>query len=436
MQSLPADTLSGSVLDERNDTIDFSTGEPVHTHGGTPIDLSSGQATCPTVYKYAYLMDQASPMFGRQTTTNPFAWKIRSDVAQLDASATAYRVRDRDGAVLLDWTSSAPDGDGVYSVELHRNGNHPIPKLGTEASELHLEMRFRTTGGAESIVSTCWNNVPMAAPLVVQAAQSGALFGMSLPANSALSPLINDASLTDNVGIEVAGFAITQQTAEATPVTIALPNLSGHVTGETLSIYLQYFGGLDGAICPTATTGACANNYKDNTTRYPVSAAPLGGTWILRVVDAGGADVCHALGSAALSTGLACTIPARTNGVAPVDYRVVLSLAGESNLAPPVVFTTFGEWTLGAVSFTGSFDSSTSYGGCFKVLGTVGPFPTYKCVSDAAYYLAHVLNTARIDFDPMTFALTAGVTALKPAYLDPTTLALPAKTWDGGTEGL
>ena len=114
-------------------------------------------------------MDETSPAFGRQTTTNPFAWKIRSDVAQLDASATAYRVRDRDGAVLLDWTSSAPDGDGVYSVELHRNGDHPIPKLGTEASELHLEMRFRSTGGNESIVSTCWNNVPMAAPLAVAA---------------------------------------------------------------------------------------------------------------------------------------------------------------------------------------------------------------------------------------------------------------------------
>src|SRR3954467_15102094 len=63
--------LYGSVLDERGDTIDFSSGEPVHTHAGPAIDLAKD---CPAVWKYAYLESTQSPMFGRETTPNPLAW--------------------------------------------------------------------------------------------------------------------------------------------------------------------------------------------------------------------------------------------------------------------------------------------------------------------------------------------------------------------------
>src|SRR5262249_32377529 len=79
----PPAQLYGHIHDERGDAIDYSTGEPVHRHDGASIDLSAG---CPAVYKYAYLMDQSDPLFGRQATKNPLAWHVMTDVASLDAS--------------------------------------------------------------------------------------------------------------------------------------------------------------------------------------------------------------------------------------------------------------------------------------------------------------------------------------------------------------
>src|SRR5439155_8940942 len=45
----PAVTSDSRIYDERHDTIDFASGEAVHSHGGSAIDL--GTSGCPDVYK-------------------------------------------------------------------------------------------------------------------------------------------------------------------------------------------------------------------------------------------------------------------------------------------------------------------------------------------------------------------------------------------------
>jgi hypothetical protein len=84
--------LSGSILDERNDAIDFSSGSPIHTHRGAPIEL--GQA-CPAVYKYAYLESRTAPTFGAESSPNPLAWHrcIASDSATVGSRSIGRRSR-------------------------------------------------------------------------------------------------------------------------------------------------------------------------------------------------------------------------------------------------------------------------------------------------------------------------------------------------------
>ena len=167
----PPNTLYGHVRDERGDTIDFSTNEPVHTHAGASIDLSTG---CPAVYKYAYLMDDQSPVFGRQTTTNALAWHVMTDVGSLDAGATAYRVRADNGAVLLDWTSTSPDATGLYTVELHRNGAHGIAALGTQRGKMYVDIRSAPRG-LETATRRLGHH-RLAAPLQIEQLQTSGLF--------------------------------------------------------------------------------------------------------------------------------------------------------------------------------------------------------------------------------------------------------------------
>ena len=237
----PYNQLFGSVHDERGDTIDFSTGEPVHTHAGPVIDLST---TCPAVYKYAYLMDESDPMFGRQVQTNPLAWHVTPTLSPLDDSASAYRVRASDDSVLLDWTALAADDQGVYTVELHRNGTHPIAALGTTTGQMTVDVRFRDTAGNEMVASACWEHHPLAAPLEVASFAPSDLFQMSLPAHSAISTLMES-------GVAVVSAPVIQQVGE--PVTIAL---TGSPTGNyTRTIVNDY---LPGAI--TRTSIACSTS--------------------------------------------------------------------------------------------------------------------------------------------------------------------------------
>ncbi len=74
-----------------------------------------------------------------------------SQVGSIDDSATAYRVRLDDGTVALDWTPTLPDGDGLYTVRLYRNGNPSLPLLGDHTGKMWVDVRFKDLQGDETV---------------------------------------------------------------------------------------------------------------------------------------------------------------------------------------------------------------------------------------------------------------------------------------------
>ncbi|HEX7703254.1 MAG TPA: hypothetical protein VF403_21090, partial [Kofleriaceae bacterium] len=326
--SHPPGTIYGHIKDERGDTIDFSSGWPVHTHAGPSVDVSSG---CPAVYKYAYLTSKLAPTFGREVTPNPLAFRVQTDAASTDSTVSAYRVRTDDGHTLLDWTPMSPDGDGVYTMALHRDDNEQMQLLGVGVQKMYIDARFRDTSGSETISTSCWDNHPLAAPLQVEQVVDGALFGMTLPASSPISTMLNMADVTDGMtGADVATLPIVQTTAEQSSITIATPKPTGTGAETAATLYLlQSVSSVSLSCGPVVFDDGCAEL---PLTRTPLgSSGPVDGTWILRVVDdATNAVVCSTTGG---DLSLNCTIPGRASGEPPHGYHAVLSLAA-SNLAP------------------------------------------------------------------------------------------------------
>jgi hypothetical protein len=421
--------FSGSVLDERNDVIDFSTQAPVHTHGGAPIDL--GGAGCPAIYKYAYLEGAHAPQFGSETTPNPLAWHIKSDVAALDPIGTAYRVRDEAGHLLVDWTAMNPDGDGSYTIDLRRD---TVPKIGTQASRMYVDARFRDTAGMESIKTACWDNHPLAAPLQIAAPTSGDLFGMSFASHSYISRVMNAGSFDDAnpYGPIVAEFLITQPTSEPTELYLTAAAPTGTGTKDVVDEFVAvasfantYDCGLVGCAvvaAPVVTTGS----------------SPIDGVWRLSVVDISTyAVVCSS--SSADRFNVACSIPARTGD--PHLYAATLQLSGERSIAPTAINlseTTFQDQLIGGKWVSGTADNFYTVGcSAYHRNATVGP-PTYTCTQSTDYKHVSAANSARIDFDAIQFTAKAAAgdatTAQTLPYLPP--LVLPAQTWDAGSAGM
>lgn len=417
--------LVGSVVDERADAIDFSSGEPVHTHVGSTVDLSSG---CPAVYKYFYLTD-AQARYGTQTAANPLAWKVWNDSPSPSINS-AFRVRTAAGTVLQDWTAMTVDSEAVYHIAIHRDATAAMAALGSYVGQIFVDARFRDSGGNETINSACWENHPLAAPLKVDPVAEGALFGMTLAANSHISPLINLGSVVDNAfGGEIASMPITQFTAEPTTITLGAQP-TGVGTSRSVAVYLPGTNQTVTLGCPSATTGNCAGSPAPPV--YANKTGALVGLWQLRIVDDANNILCRTV-----ATSLTCTIPGRGSNQPPTAYRAVLSLANERTLQPPIVGsiteTTFSETNVGAYQFTGSHVGVYSLACLRTAVGSIGAAP-WTCISQGNVYLSQVLAAAKIDFDAIPISVTtgSGLAALSPAYVDAATLTLAARTWNGG----
>jgi len=434
----PVNALSGSVFDERNDTIDFSTGEPVHTHGGAAIDLSSNQSSCPDVYKYAYLMDEGGAKFGKETAPNGFAWTAKTDIASLDPNATAYRVRDKAGSILLDWTSIHPDASGIFKINLYRNGEHPIAQLGNTVDELHLELRLRTTTGNDTVLSSCWNNHPMAAPLEILPMEKNALFQASLPGNTQFISLG-----TAGAGMPVMDLPIVQQTVE--PVTIALQPLAPTGTVNTTAVDTQVVMAVQafqaGVPCSMPTDSIGCTTHPAYTTTYPTLTTPVQGAWSVSIIDdVAGAQICA--GTALQVT--TCTIPARQANEAPHSYHAVFSLSAQTLVANPANDPgPFGDFTVGTTSYSGIQPQLANLTYCSRIIAHTNPMTgiTYtNCFEHTSYARIVALDRATIAFDAATLGLTTSLgnatTAVTPTYVAPSALTLPASSWDGGDKGL
>jgi hypothetical protein len=162
---------STTVKDERGDTIGFIGVTPNHTHSGPAVAL--GDAGCPDVYKYAYLLDENMPLFGGETgARNPLAWsfQLADDGVGLDPARTQYRVR-AGGATVLDWTDApstdAGGGSRRSDLTLYRNGAVSIPALGTYEGPIEIDFRGQDRFAHEVSGTRCWTHHPLAAPVFV-----------------------------------------------------------------------------------------------------------------------------------------------------------------------------------------------------------------------------------------------------------------------------
>ena len=126
------DTPSWTVRDERSDVVTFSDAvvdplfggpsfDPRHMHasGGTVLGPATAcDASAPTVYKYAYLLDQAAPFATEAGGPapgggNPLTWQasITDDGVGVDYSTVGYRIRDVGADTFpLDWTPLSGTG--------------------------------------------------------------------------------------------------------------------------------------------------------------------------------------------------------------------------------------------------------------------------------------------------------------------------------------
>lgn len=427
--SHPPGTIYGHIKDERGDTIDFSTGEPVHSHAGPSVDLSTG---CPAVYKYAYLTSKQAPSFGSEVTLNPLAFHVQTDPASSDPTASEYRVRTDDGHTLLDWTPMAPDADSVYTMTMHRDDSAPMQALGTSVQKMYVDARFRDTSGTQTTVTGCWENHPLAAPLQVGQLTNGALFGMTFAASSPISAVL-ESNLAGNWGGIVATLPFVQTTAEATAITVALPKPTGTETVAALTVDIPTSVTTVSLECGPVTFDPGCNHYRATRTALD-SSGPLIGVWDLHVIDdASGTWICSNNG---VDDGAVvrepCTIPARTDGP-PRGYHVVLSLSS-SNLAP-IAHAFYDEYTVAAKHFTGTAPTDDS--GCSQFRTRLINNVAYtSCVQTTTASLTTALQTAHIDFDAITFGMTSNVGEPVMPTVAPAALALPAQSWDAGNAGL
>ncbi|MEO6774240.1 MAG: hypothetical protein ABI467_14670 [Kofleriaceae bacterium] len=427
--------LLGSMYDERNDVIDFGSGQPVHTHGGTPIDLSTG---CPAVYKYAYLMDQHAPQFGHEDVANPIAWKIRSDSATLDTSATAYRVRDPNNTTVLDWTSLTADGDGVYHVALYRD---MIATLGTATGQFHVDVRFRNGGSNDVIESACIDNHPLAAPFAVDPVQRGALFSYTFASHSKISQLLN------YTGPSVYDLPITQYTAEPVALTVHVPQSMYTATRLTADTYIKTSDATAPIVCPDYFHGACAQQAVPapvyaNVLSPDVATAPS--QWAAVVVDEA---TNHALCEETIggSDVIACMVPGRAANEPPHAYHVAIVLFEAAELAPPYLgqISGYADYLAGTKYFTSVAPVANAVVTCSNV-AQIGVYtdPDYhfECHDTASYEHVSALKEAKLDFPAYAFGVTTApnptATFSPPPSMPASYLQIGALSWDSGDNGL
>lgn len=408
--------------DERNDAIDFSTGEPVHTHQGAGVTITGGGA-CPAAYRYAYLMDRA-PAFGRQVTQNAMQIEIAVPTIALDESASAYRLTAA-GSVLIPWTPiGAVPASGRVHIALHRDD---APKLGTYEGALHLDIRVRDTAGAEQLVTACWAHHPLAAPVFVEPPQA-ALGASSLTARQLSTPSSHAIDVivpTSSALPAVYSARITQQTAEVVTVSFAPAAPSGTFSSTLAHVHL--------ATGTQPIPGNC-EDFPETCDRSPLpaptttaaSGALTTGAWSWTIVDevSGEKLPCAAFG---------CELPGRAPGAAPHPYRVTIAGSEFANLWPqPGTLSALRELTIAAGTVAGVWMTSNTVARCTR-LRTINGISA--CATLTQYTELVALDRATLAIPATMVQVLTGNTSIAGApvpYLAHGVVTAPPVNWNGG----
>jgi hypothetical protein len=447
---LSLEIVPTTIKDETGDQIDFSTGAPVHTHAGT--DTTLGGTDCPAVSKYSYLLDPQAPLFGREVTPNPLAWKFTATGSLTGAD---YRVLSAGGtATELDWTPATRGGDGNYLVELHRSGPAAIPVLDSVAQPYTIEFRVHDDAGHEVIRSACWDHRPLAAPVsftgLTASNDPDGLKQFTLLANSPVSKLINAPG-----DVKVFTGRITHQTAE--PVTIKL-DISTPTVGFTKTVVTD--------LLPTSLAGSvsCGFSCKIKTgcvpepaedprcseaanPSEPQDATTTGtltqGLWVVTVQDgASPATQCTVSGATAT-----CGLPARIQG-APARELVVVARASQLDELKPAAGLV-GELTEQGLVYTGlAIKPGENQFRCTQMDDSTRPdsdIITHTCHRFTQFSKLRALDNVRLDISASALTVATAIpakdgfpgTALAaPAYLPTGIVAGTGFLWDSGNDDL
>lgn len=409
--------------DERLDTIDFTSGEPVHTHDGPTIRVGS-EGDCPEVARYAYLLDRA-PKFGRQTTPNAIDLEVAVPTIPLDATASAYRLTTGDGEELIPWTPLGAISDASRAhVGIYRD---EAPRLGAYAGELHAEVRVRTTGGVEQTASVCWTHRPLTAPLWVEPVQA-ALGPTSMLARSLAAPESSPIDVLMPVSSALPAMystRIIQQTAEPVTIGIAPAAPSGTFSSTLAHAYFRT------ATVPAPGTcedfpEACDMSPLPPTTFTSASGALASGTFHWSLVD----ETSGERMPCSLTT---CEIPARSIGAAPRTYRLTVDGTDFSNLwHQGGTFGAVREVTVDPGTVIGAFSLQDKVRRCTRLRIIQG---IESCIFVTEYSLLSALDGATLQIAPLAIQFTTANGTIPSApvpYLPNGALTTPAVTWDGG----
>ncbi len=409
-----------TVRDERGDKIDFTTGEPVHTHAGITIDL--GSPGCPSVYKYGYLMDEVVA-YGDEKTANPLAWNIQLADPALAAGAR-FRVRAATGQVPLDWSVlPSVDASGMATIELTRDGGeYGVPELGG-AGQFFLDVSVREPDGHETIASYCFDHHPLAPPVEVKPIAKGDLFDINLPANTPAAMLI------DGSKVGLVSQTLFQHVAADTTVTWSADVGTMGYSAWTFDGYVHEYRD-DNVLCLNGTTDPkCAMSW---------SAPPLPG---LQGVAAGGMTPALTISvidvatgktiqttSAAGSPSISVTLPARTVGQPPHAYRFELRAATPA-FQPDSLGGAFGDYSLMGLPFAGQAPQQVGISCANSIQTQWGP----ACKRVAYHYRVSALDRATLQINAVTHVAQSGIVA---TYVPASALSSGTLVWDSGDDDL
>lgn len=420
--------IDARVLDERADTIDFSSGDPVHTHHGASIDLSTG---CPDVYLYGYLTGEAAPTYGGETSPNELAWRLTA--SSPTSIALTYRVRTDDGRTVLDWVALPSDASGTYAIALHSDGAHAVRELATRDGGMWLDVRIHDTLGQETTTTFCWKHHPLAAPLELQPiakeAAGEALFAMTLSGAAPISDVLQD----HGVAPSLVGQQIVQHTAEPIALDIAVAPPTGSFT-KTVAVRFAPTG--SGTLA-CGTSEAYSTDPRCQVTAFTTdsltaSSGALGSARfaaaVLDLPSRQPAAVCTVTGLHA-----SCTIPPRLPGEAPHAYRVIVTATDVVSLWPASTGP-FAEHLVNGATYTGlapvPVSKCTTRGHTVDALGVAH----YSC---AYTTYAHIvaLDQAQLAFAAFGISYKSSIGPAAPMQPLASTTS-PAWTWDAGVEVL
>jgi hypothetical protein len=246
-----------SVIDERNDTIEFDrSGKPIAHEHDPALSVALGGADCPDVFKHAYLMTGADD--------NPIRFRLIGARIAPTAATAQFRTADGKtvGRVHPVLGIASPDGETTaFEITALRDGPSGDSFLGSVEGAVRMRFVARGLDGDERIHEACWTNHPLPAPLFIGEAavpdDDFALHRNSLNSTSATPHLLSSRLINSNSpGLGLMAYSVMNGTDETPLVTFTLTRPAAAAARSYTKRHLRRSITTTPSPCPDAA--ACA----------------------------------------------------------------------------------------------------------------------------------------------------------------------------------